>query len=81
MNRFGVLVLVLEIPKFVAIIQNAQAKQNLQGPGLEIKIGSHSLGSQQLSKRKYVSEDVRESPVEWGAPVEGTFACEVEATI
>ena len=45
MNRFGVLVLVLEIPKFVAIIQNAQAKQNLQGPGLEIKIGSHSLGS------------------------------------
>ena len=27
-----------EIPKFVAIIQNVLAKQNLQGPGLEVKI-------------------------------------------
>ena len=29
-----------EISKFVRIIQNALTKQNLQGPGLEIKIAS-----------------------------------------
>ena len=40
-----------EISKCVAIIQNALAKQNLQGPGLEMKIAACAKNRYQITIR------------------------------
>ena len=42
-------------------------------------VGSFILFAVIMREKIRVFEDVRESPVEWGA-FEGTFPCEVEAT-